>query len=420
MKFESFVARRYLRAKRKQAFIGVISLITLVGITLGVAALNLSLAVHNGMRAAFLESLVGHTGQLFITDSSWNRDGFSRAELDQIVSVLETVDTIQAISFQRQEYCVLSSTRHISAPGRVKGVIPEDDLSVSSPLTKIFRGSTQGMNPADPKARPGIVLGVDLAAKLGVDLGDTVRMTLPQLSSPSLIMGQSHLKQRTFDVVGLFRTGSSELDAFESYVHLTELLKVLNSDRVHAVMIKLFDLHALDATKERLQADTRLPSQCRIMDLRDLNQNLLHALTIEKWGTTLIIGLIILIAALNMVSALIMLVMEKNRDIGIMKSMGAHRNMILGIFIRQGMTLSFWGTLLGTVLGVGLAMWADATQLLKLDSEVYEVLNYLPFTVKWLEVASVAFGSLFISFLSALYPAFQGASLNPVEALRYE
>lgn len=102
MKFESFVARRYLRAKRKQAFIGVISLITLVGITLGVAALNLSLAVHNGMRAAFLESLVGHTGQLFITDSSWNRDGFTRAELDQIVSVLETVDTIQAISFQRQ------------------------------------------------------------------------------------------------------------------------------------------------------------------------------------------------------------------------------------------------------------------------------------------------------------------------------
>lgn len=425
VKFASFVARRYLRAKRKQAFIGVISIITLVGITLGVAALNISLAVHNGMRHAFLQSLVGDTGQLFITTRSAENRDFTRQEQSKILNLVKEMPSVAAVSLQRQEYCLLTSTEKRSVPAQIKGVIPDDDLLASGHLQQLVAGDARGLNQGlsgevGPHHRPGIVLGYDLAAKLGLRPGDPVRVTFPRLSSPSLTLSQVRLKQRQFEVVGIFRTGSSELDGFHAYVHLEVLFEMFQTTTVHSIQVRLKSLTQLDRAKADLRTNPHLPDTARVLDLRDLNQGLLHALTLEKWGSTLIISLIIMIAALNMVSALIMLVMEKHRDIGILKALGASRRMLMSIFVRQGLYLSWVGTLLGTLLGVTLSLWADSTQILKLDREVYEVLNYLPFEVHAMEVLGVALGSIAISLLSTLYPSYQAASLDPVEALRYE
>ncbi|MCB1044384.1 MAG: ABC transporter permease [Acidobacteria bacterium] len=419
MRFAPFVARRYLKAKRKQAFIGVISLVTTLGIILGVAALNIGLSVHNGMRSAFLRSLIGSTGLLTVTHIDWSEPGFDSADLEAIAQVLDEVRSVEAISFQVSEWSLITRGQQMVAPAQVKGIVPDQESKVNESLGHFVLGQLEELERSDLE-RPGIVLGYDLAGKLGVTQGDMVRLMVPKIASPSLTMRAGNLKQKAFEVVGIFRTGSSDLDQMSAYVLIESFMSLMGTDRIGQIQIKLKDIRTLDATKTYLRSHPDMPVSARVIDLRDINAGLLHALTLEKWGTTLIISLIMMIVALNMVSALIMLSMEKHRDIGIMKAMGASRRMILGVFVRHGMTLSVIGTFLGTALGVGLSIWADRTQLLKLDSDVYEVLNYLPFEVHSIEVAAVAIGSLLIAFSASIYPAFQAANLDPVEALRYE
>ncbi|MCB1050968.1 MAG: ABC transporter permease [Acidobacteria bacterium] len=419
MKFESFVAMRYLRAKRKQAFIGVISLITFLGITVGVAALNLGLSVHNGMRQAFLTSLIGDTGILNIDDGRWERSGFDLSQVREMVGALEKIPSVENISYIRQEFCFLTTPTKRAAPAQLFGIVPDQEVKISPFLQTMQEGTWQNLqNEVD--SRPALLLGVDLARRLGVHEGDILQLTFLRMANPSFLMQSAKLKQKTFVVGGIFQTGAREIDEYRAYLDIEVLFQQLNAAEVHTLQIKLEGVDLLDATKTVVRNLPEIPEYARVYDLRDANEGLLHALQLEKWGTTLIIGLIIIVAALNLVSALIMLVMEKHRDIGIFRAMGATRRMLVFIFVRQGMFLSVMGTLAGTVLGVLLALLADHYQWIQLDRNVYEVLRYLPFKIKLLEVFSVAAGSLAISLLSSLYPAFQAASLDPVEALRYE
>jgi len=418
--FDRFVAGRYLRAKRKQAFIGVISIITLLGITLGTAALNVALSIHNGMRRAFVENLVGSTGQLYVLAGGLAGGGFEREDVRDIFAALENIPKVEAHSIMRQDNAVIISKRRQLSYARLNGVIPEEHLKASRTLRNLELGDAMALERRPAGAPPGIVLGVDLAANLGVAVGDEVRIGLPRLSSPGLTRMGLRLREAKCEVVGLFRTGNSQFDEIDAYLRLEDVMQMLNTSQIQAVMVSFASIGDMERGKRLLAEEADLPVGATVLDLRDLNRNLLRALELEKMATTLVISLFILVVALNMISALTMLVMEKHRDIGIMKSFGAPKRLIQRIFIRQGMTLSAWGTLLGSILGVGAALILDSTQLIKLDNSVYEVLNYVPFDVKAGEVALVALGSLLVSFLTSVYPARQAASLDPVEALKYD
>lgn len=420
IKFDAFVARRYLKAKRKQAFIGVISIITLLGITLGVAALNIALAIHNGMRRAFVESLVGSTGQLYVVADTFIDQGFDQEEVEAILRVIGTIPAVHGASLMRQEHAVIISDKRRMAFGMLKGIIPGEHGKTTDRLANLEEGSLDKLEKPSAAGFPGIILGYDLARRLGASRGDPLRVAIPRMSSPGLTRQGLRLKQLRCEVVGIFRTGNSQFDEMDAYLRLDDLLMLLNTTRIQSVLVSFQTLADMDRGKQRLLAHPGLPPTAGIVDLRDLNRNLLKALRLEKAATTSVIGLFILIVGLNMVSALIMLVMEKHRDIGIMKSFGTPRTTILKIFIRQGMTLSLWGTLMGTALGLGLSWLADSTRIIRLDNSVYEVLSYLPFKPNPTEALLVAFGSLLLAFISALYPAQQAASLDPVEALRYD
>ena len=422
MRFDAFVANRYLRAKRKQSFIGVISLITLIGITLGVAALNIALSIHNGMRQAFVTSLIGDTGNLYVLANSLVDYGWRPDEVRELNEVIAEVPGVRAVSMMRQEPGVLVSKRRRLTYCKLYGILPESHLQAAPSLRKLESGSLSLLEGRGENQRPGVVLGKDLAENLGVRVGDELRLMVPRLSSPGLGVqrGGLRLKEMKVEVVGRFKTGNSQFDETDAYLLLDDLLMLLNTTEIQTILVSFDDLDAMEAGKADLLADPELLPSAAVMDLRDLNQGLLRALGLEKLATTSVISLFILIVALNMVSALTMLVMEKHRDIGIMKAFGTPRAMILRVFLRQGMTLSFYGTVLGTVLGVGLAILADRTRLISLDNNVYEVLSYLPFKVNPAEVVLVAVGSLVISFLTSIYPARQAAAMDPVEALAYE
>lgn len=421
MSFDRFVANRYLRAKRKQSFIGVISIITLVGITLGVAALNVALAIHNGMRGAFITSLVGETGNLYVVANSLVDYGWNGEEVQKLGKTIGEVPGVQAISMMRQEPGVLVSKQRRLNYCKLYGVMPKTHMAAAPSLRQLEAGSLTQLERAEG-LRPGIVLGKDLADDLGVRLGDDIRVMVPRLSSPGLGMrpGALRLKELKCEVVGLFKTGNSQFDASDAYLLLDQLLMVLGTDEIQSILVNFQTLDDMEIGKAALRAHPGLLPSANVVDLRDLNQGLLSALALEKLATTAVISLFILIVALNMISALTMLVMEKHRDIGIMRAFGTPRATIMRIFLRQGMTLSVWGTVLGSVLGVVGALVADATKLIKLDNNVYEVLSYLPFVVRPHEVLLVALGSLLISLLTCLFPARQAARMDPVEALAYE
>lgn len=422
MKFDVFIANRYLRAKRKQAFIGVISLITLLGITFGVAALNIALSIHNGMRDAFMRSLVGESGQLYIVGSRHAGLGFNQSDMTRISEVITTTPGVLAFSMMREEPGVLFSQAKRMQYANLKGIVPSEHLKADDLLQEMEHGSLDTLENRAADARPGLVLGFDLARNLGVTVGSELRVVVPRLASPGLSMRTNGLRMKEMkcEVVGIFRTGSSQFDTTDAYLLLDDLLLLLNSKEISSVLVSFASLQQMDIAKLQLANDPRLPVHAAVVDFRDLNQKLFQALQLEKLATTSVISLFVLIVALNMISALIMMVMEKHRDIGIMKSFGTPRKTIRRIFIRQGMTLSIWGTLFGTLLGVTVAYVADRTQLIKMDNAVYEVLNYLPFQIHWYEVLLVAGGSLLLSYLSALYPAAQAAKLDPVEALKYD
>ena len=407
MPFELQVALRYLLAKRRQVFISVISLVSTLGVTVGVMALVIALALMTGLQQELQARILGSSAHVFV----WKPAGITdyHAEVARLRAVPGVIGAAPAVE---------GKAMITSASGEgfvmVKGIDPALEPSVTDIGKVLTDGSLDHLTPPSEDEFPGIVLGKDLAGSLGAMVGDTVTLLTPNGTlSPMGVMP----RQRRFKVVGTFRLGLYEVDNGTGLVSLDAGMRVAGTDRVARIELKVADVYDAPRIADQIAAD--FGTEYVTSDWGDLNQQLYSALLLEKIGMGIGIGLIVMVAALNIVASLILLVMEKTRDIAILKTMGASSKSITVIFLLQGTIIGVLGTLVGAILGTTAAYVLDRYKLITIPSDVYQV-SYLPFKLLPWDLFTVVVVAIFVCFLATLYPSRQAARLDPAQALRYE
>jgi lipoprotein-releasing system permease protein len=402
--FELHVALRYLLAKRKQAFISVISFISTLGVTVGVMALVIALALMTGLQEELRDRIVGSNPHIYV----WNTKGIDdyHAEVEKMRTVPHVLGAAPAI--QGQGLLTASDTQ----PVQIKGIDPVLEQQVTNLKAAVTSGSIEALNTPEGET-PGILLGKDLAAKLGVTTGDSVSLTMGMTLTPGGLLPRT----RRLRVVGLFSLGLLEFDSTFGYLSLDVAKRLLGKDKVDLIQLRVDDIFA--APKIARSIPERLGSQYVTQDWADMNKSLFSALGLEKIAISLTIGLIVMVAALNIVASLILLVMEKHRDIAILKTMGASAKSVTTIFMMQGLIIGLIGTVVGASGGYALSTILTRYQLIKVPADVYQM-SYMPFRVLPLDFAFVVLGAILICFLATIYPSRKAAKLDPVQALRYE
>jgi lipoprotein-releasing system permease protein len=407
MPFELQIALRYLLAKRRQVFISVISLVSTLGVTVGVAALVIALAIMTGLQQELRDRILGAMAHVSI----WKTGGIDdyRAE----VARLKQVPGVLAAAPATYGKAIISTDRSDTFV-TLKGIDPALERDVTEIAAAMTGGSLDALASSDPDAPPGIVIGHGLAGAIGAFVGD--RVTL--LTSEGMLtpMGMAPRK-RTFQVVGTFRLGLLEFDQAYGFVALDIANRMIGTSQPDHLEARVADIYqasdVADAITETLGSDYLT------QDWGDQNQALYSALYLEKIAMGLGIGLIVGVAALNIVASLILLVMEKTRDIAILKTMGASARSVMLIFLIQGMVIGTLGTMVGGSLGAGIAYLLDRYRVIGIPGDVYQV-TYLPFRVLPLDLTVIVAGALVVSFFATLYPSRQAARLDPAQALRYE
>jgi lipoprotein-releasing system permease protein len=406
MSFELFVARRYLTARRKQAFISVITLISVVGIAIGVAALVIAIALITGFQGDVQDKILGATSHVMVSDLGGNGlEGY-----EDMAAKIRAVPGVEAVS------PVVYSTVLITGIGEssgalVKGLDFERERAGSPWLLDLEAGRI----PEPGGARDGLILGRELALRIGVQVGDTVQIvTASSTLSPMGLLP----RRKTFEVTGLFNTGLYEFDSSTALVAIGVAQKLFGLEgRASYIQVKLADIFAAPAIGERIKAV--LPPVVYITTWMELNKSLFSALKLEKNIMFLTITLIVIVAALNIIATLILMVMEKTRDIGILMAIGATPRMINRIFFFQGALIGVIGTALGVFLGLGWCALANAFELIKIPVDIYQI-SYVPFRMRPFDLALIVGITLLISFVSTLFPARRAAKVDPVVALKYE
>jgi lipoprotein-releasing system permease protein len=403
--FELHVALRYLLAKRKQAFISVISFISTLGVTVGVMALVIALALMTGLQQEIRDRIVGSNPHIYV----WNTKGIAdyHAEAEKLRAVPHVVGAAPAILGQG-----LISAAGETQPLQIKGVDPALEQQVTNLKASVTSGSLDALNARDDEI-DGILLGKDLAAKVGVTTGDSVSLTMGVTLSPAGLLPRT----RRLRVAGLFSLGLYELDSTSGFLSLDVARRLLGKDQVDLIQLRVDDIYA--APRIAASIPSILGSQYITQDWAAVNKSLFSALGLEKMAISLTIGLIVMVAALNIVASLVLLVMEKHRDIGILKTMGASARSVTAIFMVQGLIIGIVGTTVGASAGYVLSQVLTRYKLIRVPVDVYQV-SYVPFRVLPLDFAVVVAAAVVICFLATIYPARQAAKLDPVQALRYE
>ena len=405
--FELHVALRYLLAKRKQAFISVISFISTLGVTVGVMAVIIALALMTGLQQELRDRIVGSNPHIYV----WKQGGIVdyRAEADAMLRVPHVVGAAPEILGQG-----LISAGQDSLPIQIKGVDPALEPRVTDIVGAMESGSLDGLAGQAEGQPAGILIGKDLAAKLGAKVGDSVSVLTPQgtLSPMGMIP-----RTRQLRVAGIFSLGLYEIDSQWGLVSLDVAKRLLGKPDVELIQLKVDDIYAAPRIAASIPAI--LGSEYITQDWAEMNRSLFEALWLEKIAIALAIGLIVMVAALNIVASLVLLVMEKHRDIAILKTMGASARSLTIVFMLQGLIIGAIGTLVGATSGYAIARLADRYRLIRVPIDVYQV-SHMPFTVLPLDVALVVGVALVICFLATIYPSRQAARLDPVQALRYE
>ncbi|MBM4312166.1 MAG: lipoprotein-releasing ABC transporter permease subunit [Deltaproteobacteria bacterium] len=410
--FEFFIAGRYLRAKRKQAFVSLITLISIAGVAIGVMALILVLGVMTGFTDDLLEKILGANSHIVVTGYGAGLENY-----DQTCGALEQVSGVAAATPFILTQVMLSSETNISG-AVLQGIDPHGAARVISIESNLRSGSLDDLGAQhthEDLELPGIIVGSELAKTLGVAPGRTVTVISPTgLLSPSGMVP----RWKKFLVVGLFESGMYEYDNGMAYISLEAAQQFLKMPaQASGIWIRLFDVHNSLPVADAIRAV--LSPQYNVRDWKEMHRNLYAALKLEKTAMFIILVLIIVVAAFSIVATLVMMVNEKNREIAILKSMGATAGGIMKIFMIQGLVIGTIGTLLGLSAGCTLAWLQNTYEFIKLAGDVY----YIPsLTVKigvW-DTLLVTVCAIGISFLATIYPALQAARLEPVEALRYE
>jgi lipoprotein-releasing system permease protein len=419
VKFELFVAARYLRAKRRQAVIGVITIISVIGVTAGVASLVIALSINAGFQKDLQDQLLG--SQSHVNLVRVQNDGIENWQ--ELMTRLEKQPHVTGAA--PVMYGQVMASRAARASGAlVKGVIPEYENRVSELLKSVKIGSARALEPCaetdaackSGKALPPIVLGKDLAETIGATVGSTIMVISPQGElSPVGMMP----KYQQFKVAGIFRSGFYNYDSAWAFIRLADAQRLFSLPEgvISVIEFKIDDLYKAEQVGNELEKAAGPGFLAK--NWMDENRALFRALRLERVVTFLTIGLIVFVAALNILISLIMMVMEKTKDVAVLISMGAKRRQIRGIFIFQGVLIGVIGTVAGLILGYGIAIAGAKYHFVALSAEVYSI-DYLPFAPRLIDGVLIAAVALLISFVATLYPSWSAARVLPAEALRYE
>lgn len=407
MPYELFVALRYLFAKRKQAFISVISLVSMLGVTVGVMALIIALALMTGLQQGVRDRMLGSSAHIYVFRTGGIVD--YQADVTRLGAVPDVLGVAPALMAQ-----ALVSKDGQQAFITIKGIDPALEPRVTEVAGSLTSGRFADLDDGGEERLPGILIGHELAGKLGAQIGDAVTVLTPSGTlSPMGVMP----RQRRLTVVGIFTLGLFEFDQAYGFVTLATAGRLAGKTEPDHLELRVRDIYAAPAMADSLSSldDGAYLAQ----DWADLNRSLFSALWLEKVAISIAIGLIVMVAALNIVASLVLLVMEKSRDIAILKTMGASATSIRRIFMLQGLVIGIVGTFVGTAAGVGTATVLDRMQVIKIPADVYQ-LSHLPFTIVPRDVVFVVIAALVICFVATIYPSRQAARLDPAEGLRHE
>jgi lipoprotein-releasing system permease protein len=410
--FELFVARRYLKARRKEAVISVITAISIVGVAAGVMALIIALSVNNGFHNTLQRNLLGAMAHINVRAKENADSGIDHWE--EMVDRIRKVPHVTAVSPVLYGLVLMSGPMQQKG-AQLKGVDVKAELAISETLRHLKQGSAERLLERADSDTPGIILGSRLAEDTGMLLNSIVTVISPQGELTPMGVLPSVKK---FRVVGIFDTGFYEIDDLWAFTTLQAAQRALSlPDVVNSVEINVDDLERAPEIAKEVEraAGKRYGTTTWVEQNRQLNA----ALHMERMVTIITIGLIELIAALNILIVLVMMVMEKYRDIGVLMSMGARRQQIRGIFMLQGVLIGIVGTAIGLVIGFTLCYFANKYRWVPLSEQVYS-LSFVPFEARWWDGLWVAAAAILVSFLATIYPARNATRVSPVEVIRYE
>ena len=411
MSYEIFIGRRYLRAKQKQAFISLITILSVAGVAVGVMALIVVIAVMTGFEVDLKSRILGGQPQVMIM-----RHGGGFTNYRQILQEVEKTPGVEAATPFIYAQVMLRS-RNGATGAVLRGIDPDSAGRVMKTLQHLNLPSSAGDHAAPGFAPdiPGIVLGRELAKNLGVTEGDAIYLISPR----GMLSPIGHVpSMKQFKVSGFFESGMYEYDQTFAYINIKDAQRILRmGDAVTGIDVRVTDIYHARTIAQQITDKLGFPYWAR--DWMQMNRNLFKALKLERRVMFIILTLIILVAAFNIASSLIMMVMGKTKDIAILKAMGATERSIRKIFVFNGMVIGTLGTLIGLVLGLVICTALKHYNIHELTGDIYYFTTRLPVKLELPDVASIIVAALAICFLATLYPARQAAKLNPVDAIRY-
>ena len=439
MRFELFIASRYLRAKRKQAVIGVITGISIAGVAAGVASLIIALAINNGFRQDLQDRLLGSTSHVNLLRTMGDGIRDWRPLMERLQKQPHVVAAAPDIYEQ-----VLISIGSNARGAVLKGIIPKDERKVSDLLDSVKQGSADALEPPDMEVvgdgrprpsnssanqeadsleavqqrravMPPILLGTEMANELGAKVGSTVLVTSPQGELTPFGMIPKYVR---FRVVGIFDSGFYDYDSSWAFTRLSDAQHLFAlGDVIQIIEFKIDDIYKAQQVGQELE--DAAGAGFMTTNWMEQNKPLFHALKLERLVTFITVGLIVFVAALNILISLTMMVMEKTRDIAVLMSMGTRKAQVRKVFIAQGLLIGVVGTAVGLTLGYVLSWMGGHYHAFSLAPEIYSI-DYVPFAPRVMDGVLVAAVAIATSLVATIYPSWSAARILPAEALRYE